>query len=296
MDRLVDLVAPTVAVVLNASIGHTQFLGDSVAYEKSRIWSGDAPASTLVYDASDEALRALASRHPGRHLAFGVGAEADVRAESIRASADETSFDLVIGSERGSVRLTRPGLHHVSNAIAAASVAWALGCSLAEIVRRLSEPLPQLPSRAEPRSLPGDITVIQDSFSANLKSGLAFFELAALEREHRRPQRRIIAVLADMTDLGAQTEEAHVRLGQAAARAGIDVFITIGSASRASAAAAIAEGMPAGCVTSVDHVEDAAAAVVRSLRPRDTVMLKASGVMDRVVERLFGIRRDVASG
>jgi murE/murF fusion protein len=279
MRCLVEMLAPTIAVVLNASIAHTQFLGTSVAHEQSLIWDGAKRSTVLVYDGSDPVLDELARRHAGRRLPFGTNATSVVRAEDVRASSVETRFELVIGHARASVRLPRPGLHHVANALAAASVGVGLELPIHEIAEGLSVELPPLPGRAVTIRLAEGVTLIDDTYNSNLKSALASLERLMLEDVTSSQRRRRVAILADMRDLGELSRKAHEEVGTAAAHAGIDLLIFIGPESKAAASAALAAGMGSRRVRHFERREDGIRKAAAAIRARDIVLVKGSAGM-----------------
>jgi UDP-N-acetylmuramoyl-tripeptide--D-alanyl-D-alanine ligase len=89
-----------------------------------------------------------------------------------------------------------------------------------------------------------------------------------------------------MLELGAFSRRAHEDLGEAAARAGIDLIVAVGSEAAALRDGAVAAGMPASAVRLFDDSGAAAAAGI--VRHGDTVLVKGShGLhMERVVEAL----------
>ncbi|NIM72711.1 MAG: UDP-N-acetylmuramoyl-tripeptide--D-alanyl-D-alanine ligase, partial [Gammaproteobacteria bacterium] len=75
--------------------------------------------------------------------------------------------------------------------------------------------------RLERRELPGDISLVDDTYNANPQSMEAALKLLAeLKGAHRA-----VAVIGDMGELGDTTERAHRDAGRLAATLGIDVVI-----------------------------------------------------------------------
>ena len=124
------------------------------------------------------------------------------------------------------------------------------------------------------------ISILDDSYNANPDS-----MVAAIETLAQMPGRRI-AVLGQMNELGAKSEEGHRRVGEAAGREKIDCVITVGNIAAGIANAAQKHG--------VKHVLTAqttgeAAAILRSLaRNGDTVLIKGSRSvkMETIIEEL----------
>jgi UDP-N-acetylmuramoyl-L-alanyl-D-glutamate--2,6-diaminopimelate ligase len=99
-----------------------------------------------VVNADDPAWHALPAAP--RTIRFGINGTGDVRAEGITVAPRGTSWVLVIGEERYTVRLPLIGDFNVANAVAAAAAAWAMGVPAVEIARRLAT-MPQVPGRVE---------------------------------------------------------------------------------------------------------------------------------------------------
>src|SRR5438067_913185 len=112
---------------------------------------------------------------------------------------------------------------------------------------------------------------------------------AALDVLASSPAARRIAVIGEMLELGDQSAELHAMVGRAAARAGLDLLLTVGGRpAGALADAAVAAGMNASHVRHLATSEDAADAAAASVGAGDLVLVKGSrGIRtDRVVDRL----------
>ena len=102
---------------------------------------------------------------------------------------------------------------------------------------------------------------------------------------------RKVAVLGEMLELGAYTEDKHQESGRAAAGAGLAALFAVGgAAARTLADAAVAAGMPAASVTYFENSDVAAPAVAAAIRAGDVVLVKGSRgtrtdvIADRIAE------------
>jgi UDP-N-acetylmuramoyl-L-alanyl-D-glutamate--2,6-diaminopimelate ligase len=105
-----------------------------------------APNGTLVVNADDVAWRSLAAAH--RVVTFGVTAGATVHAESVRLTPRGSEWTMRIEKEKAPVRLPFIGEVNVSNALAAAAIAYAMGARTKDVASALSA-APQVPGRLE---------------------------------------------------------------------------------------------------------------------------------------------------
>src|SRR5688572_4772529 len=99
-----------------------------------------------VVSADDSAWHALGPA--GRRVTFGLHPDADLRACDVRLDARGSRFTLSGRFGQAPAELPVLGDFNVSNALAAAACALALGTSLADVVARLAS-APQVPGRME---------------------------------------------------------------------------------------------------------------------------------------------------
>jgi UDP-N-acetylmuramoyl-tripeptide--D-alanyl-D-alanine ligase len=166
----------------------------------------------------------------------------------------------------------------VFNALAAAAAAWAVGAA-PEVIREGLQAARGEAMRCEVLTLPGPVTVINDSYNASPTSVAAAVDLLA-----SLPSPRVL-VLGDMLELGQFSEAEHRQVGRLVAEAEIERLITVGSA--AAAAAEEARGLGREAVATATPAE--ALEVVRGLlEPGATVLVKGSRAvhLEEIVEGL----------
>ena len=275
---LTALANPDVVAITNAGAAHLEGFGsiEGVAHGKGEILQGAARPNVAVLNADDdyfEYWRALVQDI--EVLSFGLGADADVRAEEVVSEAGRTKFRLQLPAEAVEVSLPLAGIHNVQNACAAAAIATALGVT-AETIKLALESVAPVAGRLQP--LPGQAgaTLYDDSYNANPRSVVAAAEfLAALPGESR-------LVLGDMFELGDDAATLHFEVGTAIRVAGVDRLLTLGDLS-SNAAAAFGDGAQAFTL-----LEELIAAAAGGLSPNVNVLVKGSrGMrMERVVAAL----------
>jgi UDP-N-acetylmuramoyl-tripeptide--D-alanyl-D-alanine ligase len=89
---------------------------------------------------------------------------------------------------------------------------------------------------------------------------------------------RVFAVLGKMAELGEIAEAEHERIGELAARLGIDRLITVGTEAKTIAVAGVREGVEPDAVASYDDREGALTDVRAHVREGDLVLVKGSRV------------------
>lgn len=276
LTYLTRIAPPDVSVVLVVGSAHLGEFGgiEAVARAKSEIVTGLAPGGVAVLNADDMRVSAMASVAPGDVTTFGTGEGAGVRATALRLDrAGRATFTLTAGEEAAPVTLRLVGEHHVHNALAAAAVALRLGVALPDVAERLSAAGPLSPHRMNVVERPDGVTVIDDSYNANPDSMRAALKTLAIVSGR---DRRSVAVLGEMLELGEDHRTAHEALGLMVVRLNIGLTVVVGAGAQPIADGALREGSWGDEVAMVDDVDAAAAFLADELRPGDVVLVKSS--------------------
>lgn len=266
---LCDIARPTIAVVTAVELVHAELMGDldAIAAAKAEL-PGSLPSDGVaVLNAGNERVAAMAASTTARSILYG-GEAGEVRAEAVELGPDlRARFRLLSPWGAADVHLGVRGLHHVDNALAAATVALLCDVPVDEVAAGLE--LSELsPWRMELRTAPSGARVLNDAYNA----GPASME-AALRALAHLDARRHHAVLGPMAELGPEGPAQHRRIAALAAELGIEV----------TAVGTDDYGTPT--------VADPAAAVAALgvLGPDDAVLVKGSRVagLERVAEALL---------
>jgi len=249
IDYLARLAQATIAVVTNAGPAHLEGFGDleGVARAKGELFARLDAAGTAVINADDAFAplwRSLASHC--RIVDFGMDSNAAVTAEW---SGDSRGSDVFLKTAQGEIelRLPLPGRHNVMNALAASAAAQAAGADLSAIKRGL-ESLSPVAGRFNIHSLPGGITVIDDTYNANPESLQAALDVLTLSDDDSW------LVLGDMGELGATAAELHAAAGRKARAVGVTRLYGLGEL--AQQAVASFDG-PGGAFLTMDELLEA---------------------------------------
>jgi UDP-N-acetylmuramoyl-tripeptide--D-alanyl-D-alanine ligase len=289
---LAAIARPTVGVITNVGTAHVEHLGsqDEIALEKGDLVAALSRDAWAVLNADDPRVLAQRERTVARVSTFGLGAEAEIRAERITALGDRGhAFDLVTPAGSCAVHVAGLGDTSIPNALAAAAAALATGASLEDVAAGLARYRP-VGGRMEAVSLPRNIILINDTYNANPQS----MEVALRSLSRLKGEGRGVAVLGDMGELGDTAGEAHRGLGRLAAHLGVDRLFLLGDHAHETMAAAIDAGLhPSSVQVGRDH-ESLGRSVREILRGNDWVLVKGSRSMrmERVVEALTSEEAD----
>ncbi|MPZ99768.1 MAG: UDP-N-acetylmuramoyl-tripeptide--D-alanyl-D-alanine ligase [Dehalococcoidia bacterium] len=271
---------PRIGIVLNVGPVHLERAGsiENIARAKRELVEALPSDGHAVLNADDPYVRDMVGATEARVWLFGEAGRADVRGDT-PVSHGRGGFEFTLSAPGASrrVHVPLPGAHLMSNVLAAATAGLADGLTFEEVADAI-EAL-DVPSRLRILELPGDITLLDDSYNANPASMLAALDLLV-----EIPGRHV-ALLGDMLELGSEAEPAHERVGHRAAQV-LDVLFTVGDLGRRISETAFADGLAG--VRHLGSTDEAFEAVSAVLQPGDALLVKGSHALalDTVVERL----------
>ena len=286
VSTLVRVAEPDVRVWTNVGEAHLGFFAslDAIADAKAEILEGASLSTLLVANADDPRIVARAASFPGRVVTFGIDRAADVRASQVvDRGIDGTNAR--VKTPRGSVDVATGlvGRGNLANILAATAVALEFDVPLADVAAKAAGLRPAS-HRGEVVRLASGVTVVDDSYNANPTATMRALDVLASSQATRR-----IAVIGEMLELGTHATALHEHVGRAAAKAGVDLLLSVGGApAQALADAAIAAGMTPAHVRHFTTSDQAADATVALVKAGDVVLVKGSRGLktDRVVDRL----------
>jgi UDP-N-acetylmuramoyl-tripeptide--D-alanyl-D-alanine ligase len=283
IDYLAGLAQPSIAVVTNAGPAHLEGFGDmeGVARAKGELFARLDAGATAVINADDvfaPLWRSLASHC--RIVEFGLDADAAVTAGW---TGDTRGSEVRLRAPQGEIefRLPLPGRHNVMNALAACAVSLAAGADLAA-VRHGLESLSPVAGRFNIHSLPGDITLVDDTYNANPESLQAALDVLTLSDGDSW------LVLGDMGELGATAASLHAAVGRKARAAGVTRLYGLGEL--AGQAVAAFDG-PGGAFSTLDELLEV---LCTQLTGPLHILVKGSRSMH--MERVVAALDDAAAG
>lgn len=277
LSYLTNLAKPSVALVNNAGTAHIGELGsvEAIANAKGEIFEGLADGGTAIINADDvfaNLWKNLASKH--QQVTFGLKAKADVTAK-YELHASSSDVDLLAPNGTVKFTLPAPGLHNVSNALAAASAALALNVSLENIAAGLSN-FAGVKGRLQAKQGFADAKLIDDTYNANPMSMKAAIDVLKASVGRR------IFVMGDMAELGADEAIMHAEIGAYAKAADIEKFYALGELTKNAVTAFGLNAMH------FETVEALAESLKSMMNAETTLLVKGSRSMrmERVVDAI----------
>jgi UDP-N-acetylmuramoyl-tripeptide--D-alanyl-D-alanine ligase len=276
--ELCAVAPPRVAAVLNVGTAHIGEFGsrEAIARAKGEIVEALPADGTAVLNADDDLVAAMAARTAAQVVTFGGPTDGPAPEVAVsEVTTDELgrqSFELAHRGSGATVHLAQVGAYQWRNAAAAAAMALAAGLDLDTVADSLADAVPASRWRMELAERPNGLVVLNDAYNANPESMRAALE--TLGGIGARTGRRTVAVLGQMLELGDGAAAAHRGVGEYAARAGVDVLLTVGGD-----AAGIARGFDdgGGGVSITTAGRDEAVDWLRhNVSAADVVLVKAS--------------------
>jgi UDP-N-acetylmuramoyl-tripeptide--D-alanyl-D-alanine ligase len=276
---LAAIARPEIGLVNNIAPAHLERMGSlaGIAETKGAIYSALPPHGVAVINADDAFAQTFARIAGARRvLRFGLDNPANVSGV-IQALGAQSRFTLQTADEAVDIALPLPGRHNVQNALAAATIALALGVPLMTIRQGLESAMP-VSGRLIRHDMPAGWTLIDDSYNANPGSTAAAISTLVAE-----PGEAWL-VLGDMRELGADAPQLHAQTGSFARDRGIARLYTVGALAAEAARTFGADAR---------HFDDQAALIETlngDVHVNVRVLVKGSrgSAMDRVVRALLG--------
>ena len=282
IDYLSEIVEPDIALITNIGDAHIENLGsrEAIFQAKCEVFAHLKKDGLAVLCGDDEWLIKLRGQLKQKTLFVGNNEALDYSAYDLRS--EDNRLHCMIRTPNGQFGASIPALgnHMIYPTLMAAAVAEHFGMAADEIIQGIRAFLPTK-MRMNLIRCPGDIVILNDAYNANPQSMRAAAAVLGDAKDRRR-----VAVVGDMKELGANSQMFHHAVGTCFAQAGIHQLIAIGDLARY-----IAQGaQEAGLENSVYYptLEEAETTLLRELRSGVTILVKASRSMafERIVDFL----------
>ncbi|GAA5444373.1 UDP-N-acetylmuramoyl-tripeptide--D-alanyl-D-alanine ligase [Microbulbifer sp. NBRC 101763] len=227
-------IKPTISLITEIGISQTDRKVKNVedtARWKSRIYDGLVGSAIAIVGEHLQCFDYVlnkAKKHARRVIIFGESTNAEIRIINTRADELGSWVRLQLPSRELELRVPIPSIGMLHNALAAISVAYALGRDLDEAAMRLQE-LHLDESHLQRLSLNirgQSITLIDDSWNATVSSMLNAFSV--FSQSMVKQGGRKVAVLGRIVHLGEKSKEIHASLAKPLLQSKVDWVITHG--------------------------------------------------------------------
>lgn len=282
IDYLCGIARPDVAIITNIGTAHMEQLGsrEAIFRAKMEIERRMDEKGLLLLNADDDFLSNVDRRALSCVVkTFGFAESADYRCISYEQQTLSMKVRALIGEKN--VEYWVPlGVHNISNSLAVLGAIEGMGLDVEKAIAGLENFRPSA-LRMDVIEY-GKITVINDSYNANpdsMKSVLSIFKTDPSDR-------RKVAVLGDMLELGEHSHLYHEEVGRYAFEC-CDRLVCFGEYSSFVAKGAVLAGMKKEEVFFSNDKQEVEKYLQELLKEGDFVLLKGS--RDMKMEELLSV-------
>lgn len=272
--KLTNIAKPTVAVITNIGTAHIGNLGsrENILKAKLEILE-DLQGNTVVINNDNDLLHKWVNENKEKYniITYGIKNKSKYMATDIKSFEDKSEFKVVCEKNESinNKMVTVPvgGEHFILNSLCAIAVGGYLNVPTEKIINGIVN-LELTKKRMEVLTSKSGATVINDTYNANYDS-----MKAAITYLKEIKDKRKIAVLGDMLELGDYSKELHEKVGEEVDES-IDILITIGKEAKY-----IAEKAKAKQIIECKDNEEAVRKLKELGTKDDAILLKASNGM-----------------
>ncbi len=265
--KLTNIARPTIAVITNIGTAHIGNLGsrENILKAKMEILEG-LIGNTVIINNDNDLLNKWAIENKDKYniITYGIKNNSKYMAKSIKSYENKSEF--YINNQK--IIVPVGGEHFVLNSLCAIAVGNELNIPMDKIAEGIKN-LDLSKKRMEIIKNEIGTTIINDTYNANYDS-----MKAAIEYLKEIKNKRKIAVLGDMLELGSYSEKLHKDVGLLVDK-NIDILITVGKESKY-----IAEKSNAKEIYEFDSNNQAIEKLKSIITKDDVILLKASNSMN----------------
>lgn len=231
IDRLSEIMAPDIAIITKIGISHVERLGsrENIFKAKSEIINHIKPGGTLILGVDEDEQYLKKEKFDGNFNVIEVttkdcsGTDSGLYCvKNIKDDVDGVCFEFSGGGcKKSLVNVNTHGIHNALNA----GLATACGIRFGMDLEKIKEGLKNVDFTAKRLEIKekGGITFIDDSYNASPESMNSALRVLGQIAEGRR-----VAVLGDMNELGGDSENFHMVVGELAFEQGVEKLIAVG--------------------------------------------------------------------
>ncbi|MBO4815565.1 MAG: UDP-N-acetylmuramoyl-tripeptide--D-alanyl-D-alanine ligase [Clostridia bacterium] len=270
ISLLTNIAKPTVCVITNIGTAHIGNLGsrENILKAKLEILEGLKEDGVVIVNNDNDLLHNWAIQNSKYYdiYTYGIENKSNYNATNIK-EGNTTTY--CINNEPAENLIA--GEHFIYNALSAYAVGDILGIDKNKITQGIKS-FKLTSKRMDVLKIKNDIKVVNDSYNASFDSMKASLE--TMKKENRRK----IAVLGNMLELGEFSKELHSKVGDEVVKNNIDILITVGEYAKHIANRAKSLGMDN--ILEFDDIENASRYLKGIMKDGDVILLKASNSMN----------------
>lgn len=280
---LANIVKPTIAVITNIGTAHIGLLGsrENILKAKLEITEPLSKDNTLIINNDNDLLHKESSKLKDKYnlITIGIDNDSNYKATNIKDNIFSSNFNI----NKDNITINVGSTAFIYNSLVAYAIGKKLNIESSKIIKAISN-FKLSPHRLERKITKNNITLIDDTYNANQDSMINSLSILSKVKDKRK-----IAILGDILELGDYSEQIHRNIGKNITKDTLDILITIGNYSKYIKEEALNNNFPIDNIYSYDNYEESLEELPSILKPNDIVLLKAShGIkLDKIVDYLL---------
>lgn len=261
---LSKIAEPDYAIITNVGTAHIGNLGsrENILKAKLEIIDGLNQNGKLIVNNDNDLLHQYAISHPNT-VTFGIENTSNYQASHTVILPHLSTFKY----KDSVIEVNVPGSHFVLNALASLAVGDLLNIPINLMAEGIKE-FKLTQKRMDFYELSHKITLIDGTYNANLDSMISSIDVLS------KYERRKVAILADMLELGEFSENLHRQVGFELSQKNIDLVLCVGVESRYIADSAKRNGIENVHYFSTN--EELMSKLNNYIQPEDVILVKGS--------------------
>ena len=285
ISLLTNIAKPTIAIITNIGTAHIGNLGsrENILKAKLEITESLKPNSPLIINNDDDMLNKEGPNLNKKYNLITVGI--DNKSTYNATNIEDNIFSSTFYINNDKININVGSKAFIYNSLVAYAVGKILKIDSKDIIDAIAK-FKLSPHRLEKKVSKTGITIIDDTYNANQDSMINSLSILSKVKNKRR-----VAILADILELGNYTKEIHENIGKKIFPNTLDILITVGENAKLIAKEAQKNNFKNTNIYNFKDYKDCLENVQTLLSKNDIVLLKGSHGMNliNVVEELLKI-------
>ena len=285
ISLLTSIAKPNIAIITNIGTAHIGNLGsrENILKAKLEITESLSKENTLIINNDNDLLHKESSTLKEKYnlITIGINNKSNYIATDIIDNIFSSTFKI----ENNNVTINVGSTAFIYNSLVAYSIGILLKINIKDIIKAISE-FKLSAHRLEKKVSKSGINIIDDTYNANQDSMINALSLLSKVKNKRR-----VAILGDILELGDYSKEIHRNIGNNITKDSVDILILIGKEVNYIKESAINNNFNKSNIYSYKDYKEAIANIDSIIDKNDIVLLKASHGMNlvKIVEHLLDL-------
>lgn len=222
---LTSIASPDIAIITNIGTAHIGLLGsrENILKAKLEIWEGSKENAKLIINNDNDLLHEyyLSNSLNSNIITVGIELMSDYTARDVNICSSYSTFS--VNDFKNNIKVNVGSVVFVYNALIAYALGKELGISDDKIKKGIEE-FVLSKKRLDVKVNKKGVVIIDDTFNASFDSMKAGLEVLG-----KRDEKRKIAILGDMRELGEYSSKLHRDLADEVIKNNVDILVTVGS-------------------------------------------------------------------